>query len=101
MMTAPNPGVAPRGTHGVRADGSPVTDVDVASMADEAERGFDVDAVLRRRVGRPALGAGAASVESVRLEPDLKRELLLHAAAQQVSVSTVIRDALRSYLHAS
>jgi plasmid stability protein len=39
-------------------------------------------------------------VESVRLDPDLKRDLLLRAAKDGVSVSDVIRDALRLYVRA-
>lgn len=45
----------------------------------EAEQGYDVDEILRRRSGRPAMGSAAASVESVRLDPELKRDLLLRA----------------------
>ena len=63
--------------HGHRKDGTPITDADVEAMADEAEQGYDVDTLLRRRRGgRPPLGSAAASVESVRLDPELKRALL-------------------------
>lgn len=74
----------------------------VEDLAAEAERGYDVEEVLRRRRGgRPALGTSAASVESVRLDPELKRELLLRAARDHTNVSEVIRRALGEYLHAS
>jgi Ribbon-helix-helix protein, copG family len=64
-------------------------------MADEAERGYDVDMLLHRwRGGRPRPGSAAASVESVRLDPELKRELLVRAAREHISVSEVIRRAL-------
>ncbi len=54
--------------HGQRKDGTPITDADVEAMADEAERGCDVETLLRRqRGGRPPLGSAAASVESVRM----------------------------------
>lgn len=59
--------------HGHRKNGTAVTDDDVEAMADEAEAGYDVAAVLRRRAGRPAMGSAPASVESVRLDPGLKR----------------------------
>lgn len=89
-------------THGTKADGVVITDEMVEAMADEAEAGYDVDAVLaRRRGGRPPIGAAAASVESVRLDPDMKRALLLRAAAEHVSVSEVIRRAIGAYLRAS
>jgi Ribbon-helix-helix protein, copG family len=43
----------------------------------------------------------AASVESVRLEPEMKRGLLVRAAADEVSVSETIRRALSRDLEAS
>lgn len=87
-------------THGPRADDSPVSDVDVEHLADEAERGYDVDELLQRRRGRPLMGSSAASVESVRLDPELKRDLLLRAAQEGTSVSDLIRAAVRQYLRA-
>ena len=88
-------------THGSLPDGTPVTDATVDALADEAERGYDVERIVRRRTGRPAMGDAPASVESVRLDPDLKRDLILRAAAEGVSVSEVIRRALRDYVKAS
>lgn len=83
-------------------DGTPVTDDMVEKLADEAEAGYDVDDIRRRRAGgRPAMGSGPASVESVRLDPELKKELLLRASRDGISVSEVIRQALRSYVEAS
>jgi predicted HicB family RNase H-like nuclease len=37
----------------------------------------------------------------VRLDPELKRDLLLRAAEQQISVSEAIRRAIGQYLRAS
>ena len=89
-------------THGRTADGTPITDEMVEVIADEAERGYHVEPILRaRRGGRPAMGSAASSVESVRLDPELKRDLLLRAAEEHISVSEAIRRAIRSYLHAS
>lgn len=88
-------------TDGTRADGTPITDETVESFADEAERGYDVPRIARRQPGRPAMGEAPASVESVRLDPELKRDLILRAAREQVSVSEVIRRALREYVRAS
>jgi hypothetical protein len=88
--------------HGNHKDGTPITDADVEAMADEAEHGYDVDTLLRRRRGgRRPLGSAAASVESVRLDPELKRALLVRAAQEHVSVSEVIRRAIGEYLRAS
>ncbi len=85
-------------THGTRADGTPITDEMIEAMADEAERGYDVERIRRRRGGRPPMGSAASSVESVRLDPELKRELLLRAAEQHISVSEAIRRAIGQYL---
>jgi hypothetical protein len=87
--------------HGHKKDGTPITDEMVEAMADEAEAGYDVDEIIRRRAGRPLMGSAAASVESVRLDPELKRELILRAAQDHISVSEAIRRAVREYLHAS
>ncbi len=85
--------------HGTTADGTPITDAMVEAMADESERGYDVEEIRRRRRGgRPPIGSAAASVESVRLDPELKRDLLLRAAEQQISVSEAIRRAIAEYL---
>jgi hypothetical protein len=88
--------------HGTRKDGTPITDDVVEQLAEEAERGYEVDDLLRRRRGgRPAMGSAPAAVESVRLDPELKRDLLLRADKDGISVSEVIRQALRSYVEAS
>lgn len=86
-------------THGRTADGTPVTDEMIETLADEAEQGYDVDEILhRRRGGRPAMGSAASSVESVRLNPELKRDLLMRAAEEHISVSEAIRRAIEDYL---
>jgi hypothetical protein len=87
--------------HGRKEDGTPITAEMVEAMADDAEAGYDVEEMLRRRGGRPTMGSSAASVESVRLDPDLKRDLILRAAQEQISVSEAIRQAVRQYLQAS
>ena len=80
------------------ASGTPVTDELVARLASKAEAGYDVDETLRRRGGRPTMGSAAASVESVRLDPELREALALRAARDQETTSAVIREALRAYL---
>lgn len=61
-------------------------------MADEAEAGYDVEAILSSRAGRPAMGSAPASVESVPFDPELKRDLILRAAQDGISVSEAIRQ---------
>ncbi len=90
-------------TYGHTASGKPITDADVQRLAEEAERGYDVDAVIARRNkrGRPALGSAPASVESVRLDPELRDQLAARARADGTTPSEVIRQALHDYLHAA
>ncbi len=88
-------------SEGVTPAGASTGDAAVEEMVAEAEQGYDVEELLRRRRGRPAMGSAAASVESVRLDPELKRDLLLRAAQEGRSVSELIRSALRQYLQAS
>ncbi len=73
----------------------------IDDMVDKAESGYDVEEILRRRGGRPSMGSGPSSVESVRLSPELKRDLLLRAAQDGISLSQAIRTALQQYVDAS
>ena len=85
-------------TRGKTASGVPITDELVAGLAEKAEAGYDVDEMLRRRGGRPSIGSSAASVESVRLDPELRDALVRRARRDHETTSSVIRKALRKYL---
>lgn len=90
-------------TYGHTTSGKPIDDDLIKTLADEAEAGHDVDAIVARRGkrGRPRLGAEPSTVESVRLDPELKDRLARRAEQDGVPVSEVIRDALRHHLEAS
>lgn len=88
----------PKKTYGTTASGVPITDELVAELAEKAEAGYDADEMLRRRGGRRPIGSAAATVESVRLDPDLREALAQRAARDQETTSSVIRKALRRYL---
>lgn len=90
-------------TYGHTKSGTPITDELIEELAEEAEAGYDVDEIIARRGkrGRPRLGTEPSTVESVRLDPDLKERLLRRAEDEGVSASEVIRDALRQHLEAS
>jgi predicted HicB family RNase H-like nuclease len=90
--------MAKKKTYGTTQSGVPITDELVEKLAAQAERGFDVEEILRRRKGRPAMGSGPAKVESVRLDPELREALVRRAASDEEATSTVIRKALRKYL---
>jgi hypothetical protein len=86
-------------THGKTASGVPITDDLVAELAEKAEAGYDVDEIVRRRGGRPPIGSAPASVESVRLDPELREALARRASRDRETPSSVIRKALRKYLN--
>ena len=86
---------------GRTVSGKPITDELVEKLAAKAEEGFDVEEILRRRGGRPTMGSAAASVESVRLDPELSEALRERAEYEGRTNSELIRDALRRYLQAS
>ena len=88
-------------THGRTASGVPITDELVDDLAETAETGYDVDEMLRRRGGRPPIGSAAASVESVRLDPELREALAERARRDNETTSSIIRKALRRYLDAA
>jgi hypothetical protein len=90
-------------SHGHANSGQEITDEVIEQLAAEAEAGYDVDTLIARRSkrGRPTLGASPASVESVRLDPELQRELLQRAQSEGTTTSELIREALRRYLHAA
>jgi hypothetical protein len=90
--------MARKKTHGRTASGKPITDELVEKLADKAEAGYDVEETLRRRGGRPAIGSAPASVESVRLDPELRQALARRAERDHETTSSVIRKALRKYL---
>lgn len=78
--------------------GRVLADVDIEAMADEAEGGYDVEALKVRRRGRPMLGSAPAEVVPVRLDPDLKQAVEARAEADQTTRSEIIREALRRFL---
>ena len=89
--------------YGHTKSGKPIDDKLIEELADEAERGYD-PAQLRGRPrgrGRPPLGDAAKTVESVRLDPDLRDETAERAAKEGVTVSEIIRRALRHYLRSA
>jgi predicted HicB family RNase H-like nuclease len=89
-------------SYGHTKSGVPIDDELIDELATEAEVGYDVDEIIARRGrrGRPRLGAEPSTVESVRLDPELKERLTRRAEDEGVPVSEVIREALRHHLEA-
>ena len=76
--------------------GQPVSEAAIQRWADEAERGFDVDALRKR--GRKPKGDGPARVVPVRLDDTLLSAVDARAAQDHLSRSELIRAALRAYV---
>ncbi len=77
--------------------GRQLTDADIEALADEAERGYDVDQ-LAKRPGRPRIGSAPALTVPVRLDADLHAAAKVQAATLGTSLSELVREALRAYL---
>ncbi len=67
-------------------------------LADEAEAGYDLEAAVPRKIGRPSLGRGVSPRLDLRIEPDLAEALHERAEEEHRSISAIARDALRRYL---
>lgn len=85
-------------TYGRTPSGKLITEELVEELSRKAEAGYYVDEILERRRGRPPMGSGPATVESVRLDPELREALAQRADRDKEPISSVIRKALRLYL---
>lgn len=74
-----------------------VSDEQIQQWADEAEAGYDVDALKRRGRGRPGRGAEPMQVVAVRLTAAELEALDATAAKQHMTRSEVIRAALARF----
>ena len=90
-------------TDGQTSDGRPIDDALISALVNEAERGYTVEQLANkpRGRGRPPLGHRAKKVESVRLDAELREQAARRAEADGVSVSEVVRRALRDYLRSA
>jgi predicted HicB family RNase H-like nuclease len=80
-------------------NGELLGDKEIEALADEAERGYNLDKATETTVGRPSLGVkGASPRVQVRVDPDLAEALRLRALKESRSVSEVARTALRHYV---
>ncbi len=80
--------------------GKVLTDADIEAMADEAERGYDVEMLLgkTRGRGRPMIGDAPSEVVPVRLDPALRQAVEARAEADHTTTSDIIRQALKCFL---
>jgi len=89
--------------YGYTSSGEPIDDEMMNQFAEEAEKGYDTDQLKehRRGRGRPPLGAAAKVVGSLRLDPSLRRDAETRASKDGISVSELLRHALKKYLNDS
>lgn len=79
--------------------GDELTEQDIEALADEAERGYDLDKAIGVTVGRPSLGAEGVSPRiQIRVDPTLATALRSRARREKRSISEIARSALREYL---
>lgn len=85
--------------YGRTPDGRPVDDQLVERLAAEAEAGFPGKTFTRPRKGRPWIGdAGPSGTRTIRLPASLDAALVARAAAEHITPSELIREALSDYL---
>ncbi len=82
------------------AGGDELSEEDIEALADEAERGYDLDKAIRVTVGRPSLGTkGSSPRVQIRVDPDLAKALRARARQEHRTVSEIARTALREYIN--
>lgn len=74
-----------------------VSEDQIQRWADEAEAGYDVDALKRRGRGRPGRGAEPMQVVAVRLTTEELKALDIAAAKLDMSRSEAIRAAVAGF----
>lgn len=79
---------------GETINGVPVTDEQIQAWADEAERGYDVDALKKRGRGRPGRGAEPSQVVAVRLTVAELERIDEYARREGKNRSEAIRAAI-------
>jgi Ribbon-helix-helix protein, copG family len=81
------------------SSGEVLTDEDIEALADEAERGYDLDKAIKVTVGRPSLGAKGVSPRlSFRATPELYRAVQRRAKKEGRSVSDLVREAVSRFV---
>lgn len=80
--------------------GKPVSDVQIEAWVNEAETGYDLDALRKPQRGRPHLGDGPGAATTVRLDAVTLAALMRRAEAEGIATrSEAIRAAVRDWAH--
>lgn len=78
-------------------NGVPVSEDQISAWADEADAGYDVEALKRRGRGRPGRGAEPSQTIALRLTAEELAALDARAAKAHQSRSELIRAAIAAY----
>lgn len=82
---------------GETINGVAITDEQIQRWAEEAEAGYDVQALKRRGRGRPGRGAEPSQVVALRLTAEELASIDAAAAREHKTRSELIREALAKY----
>jgi len=83
------------------AQGEPVTDEMLETLAAEAEAGYDPSTLRPSRAGRPSLGSGTSPRVQFRVQPDRVQEAQRQAQAEDRTLSELARTLLEGYVRRS
>ena len=79
--------------------GRSLSAAELDALAEEAEKDdYNVEALQKRRRGRPAMGSAPAEVVPVRIDPELRAAVAARAESDSTTTSEIIREALRQFL---
>jgi hypothetical protein len=81
---------------GETINGKPVTEGDIEAWVEEAEAGFDVDAIKKRGRGRPGRGATPSQVVALRLTVEELAAIDARAEREGKTRSEILREAVLS-----
>lgn len=84
-----------------RMQGTDVSEAQVDEWVAEAERGYDVEQLRRRAIGRPGRGAEPSQVVPVRLTTHELATLMARAERENLNRSEAIRAALAAWTSAA
>lgn len=89
-----------RRTPPVSEGGDTLVEKEVEALADEAERGYDLERAERVRVGRPSLagGGGTSPRMNVRIPEETHEALRRRAREESRTLSDLTREALAEYV---
>ena len=81
--------------------GKDVSEAQIDEWVAEAERGYDVEELRKRAIGRPGRGAEPSQVVPVRLTTEELAAVMVRAEREHMNRSEAIRAAIAEWSHAA